>query len=60
MQVRITRSRMAGDPADAVVSPYLAHLGLMDFHRAPEAVEQGRLAVERALPSIEAAIASVS
>lgn len=60
MQVRITRSRMAGDPADAVVTPYLARLGLMDFHRGPEAVEQGRLAVERALPSIEAAIESVS
>ncbi len=60
MQVRITRSRMAGDPADAVVTPYLSRLGLMDFHRGPEAVEQGRLAVERALPSIEAAIESVS
>jgi len=60
MQVRITRSRMAGDPADAVVTPYLARLGLMDFHRGPEAVEQGQLAVERALPSIEAAIESVS
>lgn len=46
MQVRITRSRMAGDPPDVVVAPHLAHLGLMDFHRAQEAIDMGRKAVE--------------
>jgi len=34
MQVRITRSRMAGDPPDVTVSPQLSHLGLLEFHRA--------------------------
>lgn len=53
MQVRITRSRMAGEPPDAVVTPRLAHLGLMDFHRGSEAIEEGRLALERALETIE-------
>lgn len=47
MQVRITRSRMAGDPPDLVVAPRLAYLGLLDFHRAQDAIEEGRRAVER-------------
>jgi NTE family protein len=47
MQVRIARSRMAGEPPDVVVAPRLAHLRLLDFHRAKEAIEEGRRAVER-------------
>lgn len=47
MQVRIARSRMAGEPPDLVVAPRLAHLGLLDFHRAKEAIEEGQRAVER-------------
>lgn len=47
MQVRITRGRMAGEPADLVIAPRLAHLRLLDFHRAEEAIEEGRRAVER-------------
>ena len=52
MQVRLTRSRMAGDPPDVTIAPRLAHLGLMDFHRAGEAIEEGRRAVEVALPAL--------
>jgi NTE family protein len=47
MQVRITRSRMAGEPPDLVVAPRLSHLGLLDFHRAKDAIEAGKRAVER-------------
>lgn len=47
MQVRISRSRMAGEPPDLIVAPRLAHLGLLDFHRAKEAIEEGMRAVER-------------
>lgn len=47
MQVRIARSRMAGEPADLVVAPRLAHLGLLDFQCAEEAIEEGRRAVRR-------------
>ena len=54
MQVRISRSRMAGDPPDVIVAPRLAHLGLLDFHRAREAIEAGRRAVEASLPSLRA------
>lgn len=47
MQVRISRSRMAGDPPDVIVAPRLAHLHLLDFQRAKEAIEEGRRAVQR-------------
>lgn len=47
MQDRITRSRMAGDPANIVLSPDLSHFQLMDFHRAAEAIEVGKTVVSR-------------
>lgn len=58
MQTRIARSRLAGEPADVLVAPRLAHLGLMDYHRGAEAVAEGRAAVKRLLPAIEHAIAA--
>ena len=47
MQDRITRSRLAGDPPDLVLSPRLSQLGLMDFDCAEEAVNEGKACVER-------------
>lgn len=47
MQVRISRSRMAGEPPDLIVAPRLAYLRLLDFQRAKEAIEEGRRAVQR-------------
>jgi NTE family protein len=52
MQVRITRSRMAGEPPDVVVAPRLGHIGLLDFARANEAIEEGERAMESALASL--------
>ncbi|HSC17005.1 MAG TPA: patatin, partial [Gammaproteobacteria bacterium] len=49
MQVRITRSRMAGEPPDVIVAPRLAHIGLLDFDRAEEAIREGERAMEAAL-----------
>ena len=54
MQMRITHSRMAGEPPDLVVAPRLAHLGLLDFHRAREAIDEGTRAVERVLHNLPA------
>jgi NTE family protein len=54
MQVLITRSRLAGEPADVMVTPLLADLGLMEFHRAAVAIEAGRRAVDAAMPQISA------
>lgn len=56
MQVRISRSRMSGDPPDVIVSPRLAGLGLLDFHRAKEAIAEGVRAMEAALPDIKAVL----
>ncbi len=53
MQVRITRSRMAGDPPEVLLRPQVADIGLLDFHRATEAIEAGRRAVEVDLPSLQ-------
>lgn len=47
VQVRIARSRMAGEPPEVVVAPRLASLRLLEFHRAKEAIEEGHRAVER-------------
>ncbi len=56
MQVRISRSRMSGDPPDVIVSPRLAGLGLLDFHRSAEAIAEGRRAMQAALPDLEAVL----
>lgn len=53
MQMRITRSRMAGDPPELVIAPRLAHLGLLDFHRAKEAIDEGYAAAKAALPGLQ-------
>ena len=53
MQSRIARSRLAGEPADLMLTPLLGSLGLMDYHRGREAIEEGRAAVQRMLPAIE-------
>lgn len=42
MQDRITRSRMAGDPPEVTLIPHLEDFALMDFHRASEAINEGR------------------
>ncbi|HSH84615.1 MAG TPA: patatin-like phospholipase RssA [Guyparkeria sp.] len=41
MQDRITRSRMAGDPPELLISPRLSHIGLLEFERAGEAIDKG-------------------
>lgn len=56
MQTHIARSRLAGEPADVLIAPRLAHLGLMDYHRAAEAIAEGSAAVKRMLPAIEFAL----
>jgi NTE family protein len=49
MQVRIGRSRMAGDPPELLIAPRMSGFGILDFDRAEEAIEEGRRAVARAL-----------
>lgn len=56
MQVRITQSRLAGEPADVVIRPRLSGIAAMDFHRAALAIAQGEAAVALALPQIADAL----
>ena len=51
MQVRVTRSRMAGDPPELLVTPRLADFALLDIDRAAEAIEEGRRALKQSLSS---------
>lgn len=52
MQDRITRSRMAGDPPDVLLAPRLAHIELLEFYRAEEAIAEGRACVQRMAPAL--------
>lgn len=47
MQMRIAQSRLAGDPPEVLISPRVADLSILDFHRAAEAIEEGEAAVQR-------------
>ena len=50
---RLTRIRLASDPADVMIEPDIGHIGLLEFDRADELIALGGLAAERALPLIE-------
>ncbi len=49
VQDRIARSRLAGDPPDAMISPRIGGIGLFDFHRADELIKAGEAAAHREL-----------
>ena len=53
---RIGRTRLAGDPPDVQIAPRLGHVGLLEFDRAAEAVEEGAAATERAVPDLADAL----
>lgn len=53
MQDRITRSRLVGDPPDVVLSPRLTSIGLLELHKAKEAIEEGEACVLRMAEEIE-------
>ena len=55
-QDRIARSRLAGDPPDITISPKVGTIGLFDFHRAGEAMEQGARAAEKQIDELKALI----
>lgn len=53
MSDRITKSRLAGEPADVLLTPSLAEIGAMQFYKAADAIEAGRATVEMMRPAIE-------
>lgn len=52
IQDRISRSRLAGDPPDVMISPKLRNVGLFDFHRAKDAIAAGEEAAERMMAEV--------
>lgn len=52
VQDRIARSRLAGDPPDAIINPRLGGIGLFDFHRADELIQRGVTAATREIEDI--------
>ena len=54
MQDRLTRSRMAGDPPEITLTPLLGDYSLMDFHRAGQAIAEGRRLVAENAATIRA------
>ncbi|PWR01697.1 patatin [Meridianimarinicoccus roseus] len=47
MQVHILRQRLAQNPPDLLLEADLKHVGILELHRAPEAMEHGRALVDR-------------
>lgn len=52
MQMRITQSRLAGEPADVLIRPRLNEVAAMDYHLAAGTIAEGERAAEFALPHI--------
>ena len=52
LQDRIMRSRLAGDPPDALVQLKVGKIGMFEFHRADELIALGREAVRKAAAEI--------
>lgn len=57
---RITRSRLAGDPPDVLISPKVGHLSLVDFDKADELIRLGREAVDEQASAIEHALSMLA
>jgi NTE family protein len=54
LQDRIMRSRLAGDPPDALVQLKVGKIGMFEFHRADELIRIGREAIRKAAAEIMA------
>lgn len=52
LENRLKRNRMAGDPPDVLIQPFCPQISTLDFHRADEAIEAGRLAVEKKMDEL--------
>jgi NTE family protein len=57
MQMRITQSRLAGEPADVVIRPRLFDVAPMDYHLAASTIAEGERAADYALPQIRDVLA---
>lgn len=56
MQDRLTRLRLASDPPDIQIKPLIGHIGVAEFDRAKELIDEGERATHEVIPHIKAAI----
>ena len=59
MQEELTRSRLREHAPDFLIEPSVHQIGLLEFHRAEEAIYYGQQAVERVIPDLRAAGAAL-
>ena len=52
LENRLKRNRMAGDPPDVLIQPFCPQISTLDFHRAEEAIEAGKAAVEKKMDEL--------
>jgi len=52
VQDRIARSRLAGDPPDAIITPRLSGIGPFEFYRAEELITRGHAAAQREIDDL--------
>ncbi|MCX8961281.1 patatin-like phospholipase RssA [Erwinia psidii] len=52
LENRVKRNRMAGDPPDVLIQPLCPQISTLDFHRAEEAIEAGKRAVEKKIDEL--------
>ncbi len=57
MMDRLSRSRMAGDPPDVLITPRVGHISLLGFDRADEMIRLGRESVLREMDVLQEALA---
>jgi NTE family protein len=60
MQDRITRSRLAGDPPDVMISPRVGRINLFEFHRARDIIALGAEAAEKSIDAIQESVAALT
>jgi len=53
MQDRIGRARLAGDPPDLLLSPWLGEVEPLDFSEGGDTIEEGCRCVQRMLPALD-------
>lgn len=56
LEQRHKRARLMGDPPDVCIVPQVGDIGMMEFHRAAEAIDAGAQAVLQARHQIEAVL----
>lgn len=53
IQDRISRARLAGDPPDLTLHPRISQIGLSEFHRAAESIDQGYEETRSRIPELK-------